>query len=141
MLSGRNAETISVSEGQSSEDADRLTAWVDVLVAPGSGKAVWIQAGGNAGRPQLAVVIPRDLHFPTPVRLDLSFKKQVPISGSKRLELQYDLLNVFKAINFTPVFQASADPTINQVTEAATDPSQVFDPGGRLGQVVVRFVW
>jgi hypothetical protein len=39
------------------------------------------------------------------------------------------------------VFQASASPTINQVTSAATSPSQVFDPGGRLGQVVLRYVW
>jgi hypothetical protein len=65
----------------------------------------------------------------------------VQLGGSRRLDFQYDLLNVFDAINFIPVFEASADPDINQVTEAATSPAQVFDPGGRLGQVVVRFVW
>jgi hypothetical protein len=81
------------------------------------------------------------LRGPISSRVDLSFKKSVQLGGSRRLDFQYDLLNVFDAINFIPVFEASADPDINQVTEAATSPAQVFDPGGRLGQVVVRFVW
>ena len=37
-------------------------------------------------------------------------------------------------------FQASASATINQVTSAYTN-NNTDDPGGRLGQVVVRFVW
>ena len=78
---------------------------------------------------------------PISSRLDLSFKKQIPMGGNRRVDLQYDFLNVFDAVNFIPVLQASADQNINQITAGTTSPSQVFDPGGRLGQLVVRFVW
>jgi hypothetical protein len=82
------------------------------------------------------------LRGPITSRVDLSFKKQIPLGrNSRRLELQYDVLNVFDAVNFIPVFEASADLDINRVTEGTTSPAQVFDPGGRLGQVVARFIW
>jgi hypothetical protein len=91
---------------------------------------------GDCGAPRWI-----NLRGPMTSRVDLSFRKQFHIGGSRRLDLQYDILNVFAAINYIPVFEASADPNINQVTEGTTSPAQVFDPGGRLGQVVVRFVW
>jgi hypothetical protein len=91
---------------------------------------------GDCGAPRWI-----NLRGPVTSRLDLSFKKQIPLGGGRRLELQYDLLNVLDAVNFIPVFEASADEDINRVTAGTTSPSQVFDPGGRLGQVVVRYVW
>ena len=51
------------------------------------------------------------------------------------------MLNVFDTINFTPVLQASSSATLNQVTSAYTDISGTFDPGGRLGQFVIRINW
>ena len=50
-----------------------------------------------------------------------------------------DVLNLFNAINFTPVAQASSGRRrINQVTGAYQDPNVTFDPGGRLMQLVFR---
>jgi hypothetical protein len=66
--------TVTISEAQSQEANGRLTAWVDVEVDPGAGEAVWIQSGGDRGQPSLAVAVPRDLHSPIPVRLDLTFR-------------------------------------------------------------------
>jgi len=105
-------------------------------IAPAStGDCVWVYRG-DCGAPRWI-----NLRGPLTSRVDLSFKKQIGLGGSRRLDLQYDMLNVFDAVNFIPVFEASADADINRVTEGTTSPAQVFDPGGRLGQVVVRFVW
>ena len=106
-------------------------------IAPAStAECVWVYRG-DCGAPRWI-----NLRGPATSRVDLSFKKQIPLGGNnRRIELQYDLLNVFDAVNFIPVFEASSDLDINRVTEGTTSPSQVFDPGGRLGQVVVRYVW
>ena len=77
---------------------------------------------------------------PVVARMDLTFRKNIAMGGRRRLELEYDLFNVFKAIQFNPVLQASASPTINQVTSAYTN-NNTDDPGGRLGQIVLRFTW
>jgi hypothetical protein len=64
-------------------------------------------------------------------------------------EVRFDLLNVFNTINFDP-FLTSTDPdddeyfgagTFSQVISAYQDPSNTFDPGGRLGQVMFRINW
>jgi hypothetical protein len=105
-------------------------------IAPAStANCVWVYRG-DCGTPRWI-----NLRGPATSRVDLSFKKQIPIGGSRRIDLQYDLLNVFDAVNFIPVFEASAAEDINQITEGTTSPAQVFDPGGRLGQFVVRFIW
>ena len=72
--------------------------------------------------------------------MDLTFRKNIAIGGRRRLELEYDVFNVFHAIQFTPVLQAWASATINQVTLAYTN-NNTDDPGGRLGQIVLRFTW
>ena len=63
------------------------------------------------------------------------------------------MLNLFNAINFIPVSNgttaAATTPTNGlptnadnwKVTSAYTDVSNTFDPGGRLGQLTVRFSW
>ena len=61
--------------------------------------------------------------------------------SSCRIRVRLDVMNLFNAVNFTPVAQTGAGATINQVTAAYTDMSQTWDPGGRLGQVVFRFNW
>ena len=66
-------QTVILSEGRSQQVGNSLTAWVDVSVAPGAGKAVWISAGGHGVEPSFAVVIARDKEFPVPVRLDIEF--------------------------------------------------------------------
>jgi len=48
------------------------------------------------------------------------------------------VFNLFNAINFTAVAQASSSATLNQVTGAYQDPNVTFDPGGRLMQLTFR---
>jgi len=71
-------------------------------------------------------------------RFDLSFKKRFPLGGKRTFDLQFDLLNAFDNINFTPVFAPGGGNTIFQVTDGYRDINTTFDPGGRLGQLVFR---
>ena len=86
---------------------------------------------------------PRNIFLTGPVftRLDLSAKKQFPIGGRLVFTLEVDVLNVFDAINFTPVFNPGSDGDVFQVTSAYTDISGTYDPGGRLAQVIWRLNW
>jgi hypothetical protein len=43
--------------------------------------------------------------------------------------------------NFTPVFAASNSATLNQGNAAYQDLSNTFDPGGRVGQLVLGMTW
>ncbi len=86
---------------------------------------------------------PRDVFVTGPVfaRFDISTRKTFPLGGRRNFQFEVDVLNVFKAIGFNAVAQASSSPTINRVTSAYTDVSNTFDPGGRIGQLMFRFNW
>jgi hypothetical protein len=90
---------------------------------------------GDCGEPRYIKV-----RGPIVARMDLTLKKSIPVGGRRRVDLEYDIFNVFNAIQFNPVLQASSSPTINQVTSAYTN-NNTDDPGGRLGQIVLRFSW
>lgn len=89
---------------------------------------------------------PRTLMLRAPFfsRFDLGVTKRFRVRGRVNFELRADVLNVFDNINFT-VTDASRTPgtgaTIFQTSAAYTDLSNVFDPGGRLGQLVFRLNW
>ena len=78
---------------------------------------------------------------PAFARFDLSVKKRFPLVGRANVEFEFDLLNVFDNINFTPVLAASSSATLNQTTSAYQDTANTFDPGGRLGQIIWRVNW
>ena len=86
---------------------------------------------------------PRDVFVRGPIfaRFDVSARKTFPLGGRRSFQFGVDVLNVFNAIGFNAVAQASSSATINQVTSAYTDVSNTFDPGGRIGQLVFRFNW
>ena len=91
---------------------------------------------------------PRTLLVRAPLftRFDIGVTKQFPITGQMNFELRLDVLNVFDNINFDPFIRptsnaAYAGATFFQVTTAYQDPSNTFDPGGRLGQIMFRFNW
>jgi len=86
---------------------------------------------------------PRDVYVYGPVyaRFDISLKKSFPLGGRRSFVFQVDVLNVFNAIGFNAVAQASSSLTINQVTSAYTDINNTFDPGGRIGQLAFRINW
>ena len=56
--------------------------------------------------------------------------------------MRFDLLNVFDTPNFNPVANPGiAARRIFRTTGAYTDPSNTYDPGGRIGQLMFRFNW
>ena len=86
---------------------------------------------------------PRTLLIRAPffTRFDIGVQKKFPIRGSLNFELRLDVLNVFDNINFNPVANPGTNANIFQTTSAYTDPSNTYDPGGRLGQLMFRINW
>ncbi len=93
-----------------------------------------IRAGDRAPRSLL-------IRAPWFARFDVGVTKRFPIHGTMNVEVRFDLLNLFDAINFNPVANPGSGETIFQTTSGYTDSSNTYDPGGRLGQVMVRFNW
>jgi len=96
---------------------------------------------------------PRQTLFRTPffTRFDMAFGKRFPIRGNTSFEIRLDVLNVFDNINFETYVPRSntrantiadySSGAFAQTDDAYTDLSNTFDPGGRLGMVVVRLNW
>ena len=82
-------------------------------------------------------------------RFDVGVQKRFPIRGTMNFELRLDVLNVFDNINFNPFIPSGTTTssayygaaTFGRTTSAYTDPSNTYDPGGRLGQLMFRFNW
>jgi hypothetical protein len=91
---------------------------------------------GDCGEPQNIF-----LTAPLFTRFDMTLKKQFSLGGRRTFDLQFDVNNVFNNINFTPVFNPSNSATQFQSNNIYQDISQSYDPGGRLGQIVVRINW
>jgi hypothetical protein len=74
-------------------------------------------------------------------RFDIGVTKKFPIHGNVNFELRADVLNVFDNVNFNQSNSPGTGLGIFQVTSAYSDLNNVFDPGGRLGQLVFRLNW
>jgi hypothetical protein len=74
-------------------------------------------------------------------RFDVGAAKRFGTGGSTNIEVRFDMLNVFDNVNFTPVANPGTGATIFRVTAAYTDASNTYDPGGRIGQLTLRFNW
>ena len=88
----------------------------------------------------------RDVAFVGPwfARLDIGITKRVRLGGNRSIELRADVLNVFDNVNFL-IVDASRTPGsgagIFQTDSAYRDLDNTYDPGGRLGQLAIRFNW
>jgi hypothetical protein len=110
-------------------------------IAPANSKdCIQVRAGDCAPR----TVIIRTPFF---TRFDIGVTKKFPIKGTTNFEVRFDVLNLFDNINFDPVDlddnpQGTATSAqLFQVTTAYRDPSNTYDPGGRIGQLMFRFNW
>jgi hypothetical protein len=83
-------------------------------------------------------------------RFDIGVTKRFPIHGSVNFEVRFDMLNVFDNVNFDPfewedisntLNTAYTSPDFGQVETAYRDPSNTYDPGGRIGQLMFRINW
>ena len=121
--------------------SDSLGAPEGRYIAPAnSGDCLQVRAGDCAPRALL-------LRAPFFTRIDLGVTKQFPIKGRTNFELRIDVLNLFDNINFDPVGTTGTNQAagtradIFQTSTAYTDPSNTYDPGGRLGQIMFRINW
>lgn len=90
---------------------------------------------GDCGEPPFVYV-----SGPVRARMDMNIKKNFAAGEHKHFELEFDLFNVFNGIQFNNVFNASSSTSIDQVTSAYTNGNE-NDPGGRIGQGALRFVF
>jgi hypothetical protein len=115
--------------------AEGLGAPEGRYIAPAnSGGCLQVRAGDCA---------PRQLIIRAPwfSRVDLGLTKRFGLRGTSNIEVRIDFLNLFDNINFTPVANPGTNAAIFTVTAAYTDTSNTYDPGGRLGMLMLRLNW
>ncbi|MEO7270696.1 MAG: TonB-dependent receptor [Vicinamibacterales bacterium] len=104
-------------------------------IAPAnSASCIQVKAGDCAPRNVLVLA-------PWFKRLDFGAAKKIGIGGSKNVEVRFDVLNLFDNPNFNQVSASGTAATIFRVTSAYTDASNTYDPGGRIGQLMIRVNW
>ncbi len=110
-------------------------------IAPAnSASCIQVRAGDCAPRQTLVLA-------PWFKRFDLGATKRFDLRGSTNVEVRFDILNVFDTPNYNPVgaagtnTEAGTSASIFRTTSAYTDPSNTYDPGGRIGQLMIRFNW
>jgi hypothetical protein len=135
ILNTRRAFSVSVTNPNGYSD---LGAPEGRYFAPAnSATCIQLKAGDCAPR---AVV----LLAPWFIRFDIGLTKRVPLRGNNSIEFRADVLNLFDNINYT-VTDGSRTPgsgaTIFQTDTAYRDLDNTYDPGGRLGQLAIRFNW
>ena len=90
---------------------------------------------------------PRSIQVLAPwfYRFDLGATKRFDTGGRTNIEFRMDVLNLFDRPNYNPVIPANAAAFASannfKVTSAYTDASNTYDPGGRIGQLMIRFNW
>ena len=99
-----------------------------------SASCIQLKAGDCAPRTLL-------IRAPFFTRVDIGVTKRFPIGGRTNAEIRFDVLNLFDNINFDPVANPAAAPTIFQVEQRVSGSDNNFDPGGRLGQMSFRLNW
>ncbi len=84
---------------------------------------------------------PKDVLLTAPkyTRFDASAKKVVSLGGRKTFTFEVDVFNIFNAINFNPTISTFPILDSFRVTSSYSDTTGTFDPGSRIGQIVLRF--
>ena len=93
---------------------------------------------GDCGAPRQVLLL-----GPVFSRWDMRINKKFPFGQKASFDFGLEVLNVFDNINFN--YQTDPNPGTSantfRVTTAYTDINTTFDPGGRIGQLVLRFNW
>ena len=86
---------------------------------------------------------PRTLLIRAPwfTRFDVGVTKKFNLTGRSNIEVRFDVLNLFDNVNFNQAANPGSAATIFQVGSAYQDASNSYDPGGRLGQFMIRVNW
>jgi hypothetical protein len=103
-----------------------------------SADCIQLKLGDCGVAPRLVLLTPWFTRF------DIGLTKRIPLGGSRSIEFRADVLNVFDNVNFTVTDAsrtAGAGAGIFQTDSAYRDLDNTYDPGGRLGQLAIRFNW
>ena len=107
-------------------------------IAPASTPGCVAINAGDCGAPRQVLLL-----GPLFSRWDMRINKRFPFGGKTSFDFGLEVLNVFDNINYN--FQTNPNPGTSantfRVTTAYTDINTTFDPGGRIGQLVLRFNW
>ena len=94
---------------------------------------------GQGGRLRAAQLL---LLAPWFKRFDFGATKRFDVGGTTNFEVRFDMLNLFDTPNFNPGGQSRHAARRSSARRAAyTDASNTYDPGGRIGQLMIRFNW
>jgi hypothetical protein len=91
---------------------------------------------GDCGAPRTLLI-----RAPWFTRFDVGVAKRFDIGSQRSVEVRFDILNLFDNINFSNSANPGTGATIFNVTSAYSDSSNTYDPGGRLGQLMIRVNW
>jgi hypothetical protein len=96
---------------------------------------------GDCGAPRQVLLL-----GPVFSRWDMRLNKRFPFGAKASFDFAVEVLNVFDNINFNYATDVTPDNPLTsadtfRVTSAYTDINTTFDPGGRIGQLVLRFSW
>jgi len=132
ILNTRRAFSVSASSPTGYGD---LGAPEGRYIAPANGPdCIQLKAGDCAPRTLL-------IRAPWFTRFDVGVTKRFELPGRANMEVRFDVLNLFDNINFSNVANPGTGATIFQTSGAYSDASNTYDPGGRLGQLMVRINW
>lgn len=105
-------------------------------IGPASDPSCIALYAGDCGAPRQVLLL-----GPVFSRWDMRFNKKFPFGGKASFDVGFEVLNVFDNINFNHNATPGGGNGTFQVTSAYTDINTTFDPGGRIGQLVLRFNW
>ena len=105
-------------------------------IGPASSPGCVAINAGDCGAPRQVLLL-----GPVFSRWDMRFNKKFPFGGRASFDFGLEVLNVFDNINFNHNATPGGGTGTFQVTSAYTDINTTFDPGGRIGQLVLRFNW
>jgi hypothetical protein len=101
-------------------------------IAPANyGTCVQVRAGDCAPRSVL-------LLSPWFQRFDLGIAKKVGIGGTKNFEVRFDWLNVLDNPNYNPAANPGSERDDLSHDERLHRCGNTYDPGGRIGQLMIR---
>jgi len=106
-------------------------------ISPASSPGCVAVNAGDCGAPKQVLLL-----GPVFSRWDMRFNKKFPF-GRASFDFGLEVLNVFDNINFNYAVDPNPATSSNtfRSTTAYTDINTTFDPGGRIGQLVLRFGW
>ncbi len=104
-------------------------------IKPASDASCVVVYRGDCNAPDIAI------NGPLFTRVDLRLKKSFPFLGRGSLDLHLEMLNAFNSVNFNHALTPGDTANAFRVTSAYNDPFDTQDPGGRIGQVMLRINW